>query len=353
MARAANMRFPTIRTFVCLMTAMLVLATMGRAAAADEVSDFYRGKTISLYIGFSQGGGYDAFGRLVARFIGNHIPGAPSIIPRQMPGAGSLTATNYIYNIAPRDGTALATADQALPENQLVGDPAVKFDADNFAWIGNPNADVNIVITWSGTGVKTLEDAKRREVTMGATGPAPNTSALYPSLMNRLLGTKFKIITGYPGGADINLAMQRGELDGRGSDAWTSLKARKPDWLRDGKVNILVQIGLAKAKDLPDPPLLMDLAKNAEDRTLLKLISATTAIGRPVFSTPGVPAVRVAALRRAFDEMMVDPQFIAEAHKERLDLNPVAGAEVQKIVADMLATPKPIAARLKAIFEGH
>jgi tripartite-type tricarboxylate transporter receptor subunit TctC len=324
-----------------------------RGAGADAVDDFYRGKTISLYIGFTEGGGYDTYARTVARFLGNHIPGSPKIIPRQMPGAGSLSATNYVYNVAPRDGTVLATADQALPVNQVVGDPAVRFDADKFTWIGNANADVNIVLTWYRTGVKSIEDAKKREIHVGATGPAPNTSALYPQLTNILFGTKFKIIMGYPGGADIDLAMERGELDGRGSNAWATLKATRPDWVRDKKVDILVQVGLSKAKDLPDPPLLMDIAQKPDDHALLKLLSATTTVGRPLFSTPGVPADRVAALRRAFDETMRDPQFVAEAGKMNLDINPVSGAELQTIVADMLATPKPITTRLQGIIEGR
>jgi tripartite-type tricarboxylate transporter receptor subunit TctC len=191
------MSLPTAKQSLAVaMMALAALALSMRVAAADSVADFYRGKSINLYIGFSQGGGYDAYARVVARFMGNHIPGAPNIIPRQMPGAGSLTATNYVFNLAPKDGTVLATADQALPVNQIVGDPAVKFDANRFAWIGNPNADVNIVLTWYRTDVKSVDDAKSRVIAMGATGPSPNTSALYPQLMNKLLGTKFKIITG-------------------------------------------------------------------------------------------------------------------------------------------------------------
>jgi tripartite-type tricarboxylate transporter receptor subunit TctC len=322
-------------------------------ALADPVVDFYTGKTISLYIGFTQGGGYDTYARTVARFLGKHIPGNPTIVPRQMPGAGSLAATNYLYNVAPKDGTALATADQALPVNEFVDDPAVRFHSDQFNWIGNANADVNIMLTWQASGIKTIDDARAREVTMGATAPAPNTSALYPRLTNTMLHTKIKIVTGYPGGADIDLAMERGELDGRGSNAWATLKATRPEWVRDQKVNILMQIGLARAKDLPDVPLLTELVKAGDDAALVKLLSATTAIGRPIFSTPNVPADRVAALRRAFDATMTDPDFLAAAQKAGLDLNPSTGEEVQGIVADMLATPKSVSERLKAIIAGR
>jgi tripartite-type tricarboxylate transporter receptor subunit TctC len=340
------------KTTIVLGAGLLLGAPLAASAAADPVADFYKGKNIDLYIGFSQGGGYDAYARLVGRFIGDRVPGGPKVIPRQKVGAGSLTAINFVYTIAPKDGTVLATADQALPLNQLIDDPGVKYDSSKLIWIGNPNADVNIVVTWHTTGIKTIDDAKKRVITMGATGPVPNTSALYPQLLDTFAGTKFKTVTGYPGGADVDLAMERGELDGRGSDAWASLKATKSDWVRDKKVNILVQIGLAKAKDLPDPPLLMDIAKNDSDRALLKLLSATTTIGRPLFSTPDVPKDRVAALRKAFDDTVKDPAFRAEAAKEKLDVNPVSGAELQKIVADMLATPKPVVTRLKAVFAG-
>ena len=241
------------------------------ALAQGSAADFYKGKTINLYIGFGAGGGYDTYARTVARFMANHIPGHPTIVPRQMTGAGSLTAANFVYNAAPKDGTVLATANQTLPLNQIVGDPGVKFKAQKFAWIGNPDADVNIVVTWSKSGVKTFEDAKKRIVRVGATGTPPTASALYPVLMNDVLGAKFKVILGYRGTTDMDLAMQRGEVDGLGSDAWATIKATKADWLRKHEINILVQIGLKKAKDLPNVPLLMDLAKSKADRRLLKV----------------------------------------------------------------------------------
>jgi len=340
-----------LRCCACLSLAWAALTTA--PALADSVSDFYTGKTISLYIGFTQGGGYDVYARTVARFLGRHIPGNPTIVPRQMPGVGSLTAANNVYNVAPRDGTVLATADQALAVNEFVNDPAVRFHSDKFVWIGNPNADVNIVVTWHTSGIKTVADATKREVTMGATAPAPNTSALYPKLMNPMLGTKFRVITGYPGGADIDLAMERGELDGRGSNAWATLKATRPEWIKDRKINVLAQIGLERAKDLPDVPLLTDLVKGGNDRALVLLLSATTSVGRPLFSTPDVPPDRIAALRNAFEATMRDPEFLAAAAKSGLDVNPVTGAQLQKMIDDMLATPRPVAERLKAIIAGR
>jgi tripartite-type tricarboxylate transporter receptor subunit TctC len=328
---------------------LALVAFQAAPAIAEPVEEFYKGKTISLYIGFTQGGGYDVYARAVARFMGRHIPGNPAIVPRQMTGVGSLLAANNTYNTAPKDGTVLATADQAIPVNEFVDDPGVRFRSDKFAWIGNPIADVNITLMWHASGIKTVEDAKSREITMGATAPPPNTSALYPRLMNTMLGTRFKIITGYPGGADVDLAMERGELHGRGSNAWATLKATRPDWVRDRKVNIITQIGLDRAKDLPEVPLLTELVKGEDDQALVRLLSATTSIGRPLFSTPDVPVDRVAALRHAFDETMKDPEFLAAAAKAGLDVQPISGAQLQTIVADMLATPKPVADRLKAV----
>jgi tripartite-type tricarboxylate transporter receptor subunit TctC len=323
------------------------LASAGAAAAQQSVADFYHGKTINLYIGFSPGGGYDAYARLVARFMSKYIPGNPAIQPMQMAGGGSRVATNYVYNIAPKDGTALATADQSFPLEQAIGDPTVLFDANKLAWIGNPDADNNTVVTWFTSGIKTIEDAQKNEVPMGATGY--NTSSQYVQAMNTIDGTKFKIILGYPGGADINLAMEKGEVAGRGSNSWASWKATEPDWVRDHKLNVLVQIGLSKARDLPDVPLLTDIAVDATDRAALKVLSAPPTIGRPIFTSPGVPPERVAALRAAFDAVMKDPAFLQQAQVEQLDINPVSGADLQQIVADIVSTPKATIDRLSAI----
>ncbi len=326
-----------------------VLAGAGSAPAWSQqsVEDFYKGKTLDMVIGYSPGGTYDLYARLVARFLGNYIPGKPNIVPRNMPGAGSRTATAWVYNVAPKDGTVLATSDQSLAVEQAMGDKQLKFDTTKLIYIGNPNSENNTTVTWHTSGIKTIEDAKQRQVVMGATGGS--TSSQYPKAMNALLGTKFKIIIGYPGGNDINLAMEKGEVDGRGSNSWAAWKATRPDWLRDKKINILVQIGLAKAPDLPDVPLLMDLAKNDEDHAVLKLLSASGTIGRPVFTSPGVPPERVKALRAAFDAMVKDQAFLDEAKKEHFEINPLGGEELQKLVADIVSTPKPVADKLLEI----
>jgi tripartite-type tricarboxylate transporter receptor subunit TctC len=321
-----------------------VLANLAGPAHAQSPAEFYKGKNIDLIIGFTQGGGYDVYARTVARHMENHIPGQPRIIPKQMTGAGSRKAAGYVYNVAHQDGTTIATADQSLPLQQALEEPGLQFDANKLLWVGNVNADNNTLAVWHTSGITSIEQCKTQEVVLGATGP--NTSAQYPQVMNNLIGTKFKIINGYPGGADINLAMERGEVAGRGSNAWASWKSTRADWLKEKKINILVQIGLEKAPDLPDVPLMMDLAHNADDRAVLRLLSAPTAIGRPIFTTPNVPTDRLTALRRAFDETMKDPKFLADAKQAKLDLNPVSGEKLQGIVEEIVAAPKPIAKRL-------
>jgi tripartite-type tricarboxylate transporter receptor subunit TctC len=334
----------------CLAAALSIAASAysPSPAAAQSVEEFYKGKTIELIIGYSPGGGYDAYARLVARHLGNHIPGKPAIVAKQMPGAGSRAAAQYVYNVAPKDGTVLATVDQSMAVQQAMGDPSIKFDCNKFIYIGNPASENNTIVTWHTSGVKTIDDAKKKEVPMGSTGS--NTSSQYVLALNELAGTKFKVIAGYPGGNDINLAMEKEEVAGRGSNSWGSWKATRPQWLAEKKINILAQIGLKKTADLPDVPLLMDLVGNPDDKAAMRLLSAPTTIGRPIFTTPDVPADRVKALRTAFDSMLKDQAFLEEAKKSKLDIEPVGGEELQRIVAEIIATPKPIAERLlKAI----
>jgi tripartite-type tricarboxylate transporter receptor subunit TctC len=252
-----------------------------------------------------------------------------------------------MYSVAPKDGTALATVDQSTPVQQAVGDPTIKFDTAKFNFIGNPVVDNNVVVTWHTSGVKTIEDATKKEYAIGATGL--NTSSQYPQALNIVAGTKFKIIFGYPGANEINLAMENGEVAGRGSNSWASYKATKPDWIRDKKMNVLVQIGLQKAADLPDVPLLMDLAKNDEDRAALKLLSAPPDIGRPVFAPPGIPKDREAALRAALAATLKDPAFLAEAQKQKLDISPASGEDLAERVERLYRTPTAVVERTQAV----
>jgi tripartite-type tricarboxylate transporter receptor subunit TctC len=337
---------PARRAVVAAGLAGGAMMALAGSAGAQSVEEFYKGKTISLVIGYSAGGGYDAYARLVARHMGDHIPGKPTIVPRNMPGAAGRVASAWVYNVAPKDGTVLATADQSLALAQAMGEK-LQFDTTKFVYIGNPSAENNTTVTWHTSPVKTIEDAKKQEIAVGATGGS--TSSQYPLAMNAVLGTKFKVIMGYPGGNDINLAMERGEVAGRGSNSWASWKATRAEWLKDNKINILVQIGLRKAPDLPNVPLLMDLAANAEDRAVLRLLSSPSQIGRPIYTTPGVPEDRVKALRDAFDATMKDPAFLEDAKKAGLEIDPVSGAELQQVVQEIVDTPEAIAKRLAGI----
>lgn len=330
-------------------TAIVGLMASGVGAQAQQsVETFYKGKNIEMLIGYSAGGGYDTFARLVSRFMSKHIPGNPNIVPRNMPGGGGRVVSGYVYRIAPKDGTVLATADQSLALQQALGDKTIQFDNTKLNWIGNPADDNNTLVTTAASGVKTVEEATQKEIALGATG-ANTTSEQYPKVMNAMIGTKFKIVNGYPGGNDATLAMERNEVAGRGSNSWATWKFTRPDWISEKKMNILVQIGLKKAPDLQDVPLLIDLAKNDQDRAALRLLSAPVAIGRPIFTTPDVPAERVKALRDAFDATMKDPEFLAAAKAERLEINPVGGEDLQKIVGDIVATPKEVIDRLVSI----
>ena len=330
-----------------LIALALVLGAPMAPAHAQAVADFYKGRTMELLIGYTTGGGYDTYGRLVSRHLGGFIPGKPSFVVRNLPGGGGRVLMGQMMNVAPKDGSVVATADQSLPLAQAMRDPGILFDSKALIWIGNPAADNNTVATWHTTGVTNMDEARRKEVVVGSTGP--NTSSQIPYAMNATLGTKFRVVTGYPGGNEINMSMENGETGARGSSPWSTWKATKPDWVRDKKIHIIAQVGLTRAPDLPDVPLITDLATNEEDRAALRLLSAPATVGRPYFTTPGVPADRVKALRDAFSAMVKDEAFLEDAKKLGLDINPVSGEELQKIIADIVDTPAKVADRLNQI----
>jgi tripartite-type tricarboxylate transporter receptor subunit TctC len=320
--------------------ATLVAATLLGSAtlpAAADVADFYRGKRINFVIGYGTGGGYDIYARLLARFIGEHIPGNPTVVPQNMPGAGSRRAANWLYAVAPKDGTVLACLGQATPTDQALGQPGIQFDARKFNWIGNLVVVNNIMFVSAASGVATIDDAKKKTLFMGASG-ASSPSVLYPQVSNNLLGTKFKVVPGYSSGSDINLAVERHELDGRGSDSWASLKSTNADWLRDHKINILFQVGPRRESDLPNVPLWSELGESEGQRQVLEILSGDVAVGRPILTAPDVPADRVRALRKAFDETLADPQFLAAAKHANIYISPVGGEELQAMV-DRIAGP--------------
>lgn len=331
------------RNTIC---AAAVLAAVVAPAHAQNVADFYRGRPIALVIGYGPGGGYDLYARLLARFIGAHIPGNPTIVPQNMPGAGSRSAANWLYRAAPRDGSVIACLGQATPTDQALGQPGVQFDARKFNWIGNLSVVNNILFVSAASGVATFADAKKKALAIGATG-ASSPSVLYPQVSDNLLGAKFRIIAGYPGGGDINIAMERHEVDGRGSDSWASIKTTRPDWLRDHAINILFQVGPRRERELPDVPLWTELAANDGQRQVLEILSGDVSVGRPILAPPNVPADRVKALRQAFDETMRDPQFMAAAKQSNIELNPMSGEELQQIVARIVAPSPKILAMVK------
>ena len=321
-----------------------------QAAAADPVEDFYKGKSLEMVVPTSPGGDYDIRGRLVARHIGRFIPGNPTVVVRNMPGGLGVAAANYLARVAPRDGTVLHAIFQNMPVLQAIGSQGVEFDVRRFGWIGNTTNSPNVINSWHTTGIKSIQDVMTRELVVGAPGAA-STSYIYPAALNALVGTKFKIVAGYPGGNDVNLAMEKGEVGGRGSNSWASWKSGHPHWLAEKKVTILVQIGLQRAPDLPDVPLMLELAKNDEDRQVLTFMSADMGISRAIVTTYDVPPARLEALRNAFDKMIRDPDFMAEADKMKMDISPSTGLEAQKVAESMLSMPPNIVQRAKVLFE--
>ncbi|HTI87608.1 MAG TPA: tripartite tricarboxylate transporter substrate-binding protein [Alphaproteobacteria bacterium] len=313
-------------------------------APAWAQAEFYKDKSLKLIVGTDAGGSYDFSGRLVARHIGRAIAGNPQVIVQNMPGAASLNAANFVYNVAPQDGTVIAAFVQTLPQTQLFGDKNVKFDAAKFNWIGNPSSSVTVVVAWHTAPVKRIEDALDHSIVMGAAGQV-GLDFTMPSLLNNELGTKFQVVPGYKGGNEIDLAMERGEVMGRAGQSWDGWKVTRPDWVRDRKIVPLVQIGLEKAKDLSNVPLALDLARTDEQKRIIELFSSAVAIGRPIVTGPRVPEERVKMLRDAFRATMVDPQFREEAAKTGYEIDPVYGEDLQKLIVRLMAAPPDIAAK--------
>jgi tripartite-type tricarboxylate transporter receptor subunit TctC len=336
---------PSRRLFAAAWLASIGLLPALQSASAQE--NFYAGKTIRIIVGTGSGGGYDGAARLTARYLGRYIPGNPSFVVENMPGASGIKATNFLYEAAPKDGTVFATVNNSMPVYQAISQPGVRFKAEDLNWIGSLLQTATTISIWHTAEVRTIEEAKRKEVIMGATGAA-GTKAAYPQLLNNTLGTKFKIVTGYEGGNTLRLAMERGEVQGDGSARWSSWKSTKPDWVRDNKVIALVQIGLKKDDDLANVPLLTELAQNDEQRKMFEFISQPIAMQQPFVGPPGIPADRVILLRRAFDAMTRDPAFRKEVEQLDLELDPVSGEEVQKIVRTIVETPDEIVQKVQA-----
>lgn len=323
--------------------ALTALSVAPATASTEDVANFYSGKTITMYIGYSAGGGYDAYGRIVAQHMTRHIPGNPRAIAKNYTGAAGIRLINALYNVFPQDGTNLAIIGRNVVSQPLFGNKQAKFDGSKLKWLGSANQEYSLCVFWAESGITSIQDALRKRPTMGGLAIGA-TIDVHTLLVNNLLGGKFKLITGYPGGADINLAMQRDEVDGRCGWSWSSIKATAADWIRDRKINIALQFAMKKHDELQDVPLISDLVTDKKLSDALYVHLSAQVYGRPFAVGPKVPDERYEALRTAFWKTMTDPVFLADAKKRRIEIDPASGEEVQKLVDRVYAMPPEIIA---------
>jgi len=336
-----------IRSF-SLHVAVALLAAAVCSANAESVAEFYNGNTIDMEIGYSAGGGYDLYARLVARHLGRHIPGNPAVAPNNMEGAGSLRLANWLYAAAPRDGSAIGALSRGAAFDPLLGEIGAQFDASKFNWIGSANNEVSVCVVLPSSGITKFEDLLTKQLSVGATGVGDDTFQ-FPTVLNAMLGTKFKIISGFSGGNDVVQAMERGDIQGRCGWSWSSLKATRPDWVANKKVIVLAQMSLSKHPDLPAVPLIMDLTKNDEQRQIFKLIFARQVMGRPYAAPPEVPNERVVALRQAFEDTIKDKAFLDDAEKGEFEINPVSGERLEALVDEIYRIPPEVAKKAATV----
>ena len=318
------------------------------AALAQAPEQFYKGRQVELAIGYPPGGSNDVYARLLARHLGKHIPGNPAIVPQNRPGAGSFLALGYVYNVAPKDGSVIGIGAPTAPLDEKLGSQGVRFKTAEFNWIGRIDSLINIVFLWHTSPVKTFADAQRVESKLSGTGVG-STVSIYPTVTNNVLGTKFKLIMGYKGSSDAQLAVERGEVEGH-STSWTAVKVAHPAWRPEKMINIIVQFALKRHPELPEVPTLVELARDDEERQILRAVMNATEIGTAFFTAPGVPADRVETLRRAFDATTKDPEFLAEARRTTLTVGPLPGEELQKLVAEVAAIPPDILDKVRAAY---
>ncbi len=334
------------RSMARLAAASLIAAT-GLTSAANAQSETFD-KPITIYVAGTAGGGIDLLARALARHMGKYLQGAPNMVVQDMPGAGGIRAAGFLAEAAPRDGTAIGTFAGGPVIEPLIGARNPGYDMSKFTWVGAVSKDVGVCLSYGTTPFKTIEDLRDKQMIVAGTG-AGSDSDTYPIILNEVLNTKIKLITGYLGTKETIMAIETGEAHGRCSVAYSALKMARPDWLRDKKINVIMQFGLEKSSELPDVPLVLDFVKNPEDRQLMELLMGTMAVARPFMAPPGVPEGRATALRRAFDKTMKDEGFLAEAKQLQLDVEPTAGEEAQKIVQAMYATPKAVVERAKKL----
>lgn len=340
---------PTFQRAIGRAAIVLALAMFTLAGAAAQ--DFYQGKTISLYVGSGAGGAYDTYARLIARHYSRHIPGHPNIVVIDMPGAAGRKMIGYLYNVAPRDGTAIGTALSTLYFDPLIGEDS-SFDATKLSWIGSANKETSTCIVWHSSPIRSIDDVRSREMAVGSSGPS-STDSIYPNVLNYLFGMKFKVISGYSSAPLMSMAIEHGELDGRCGLTLSSLHSVNLSWTKENKVRILLQIGIDKNPTLPDVPFIFDLAKTDEQRQILTLWAAPNKMGRPYFAPPDVPPERLTILRRAFDAMEKDPDFLADAAKTGLGAEGISGEDVEALVHQVYATPKPVVVQAAEAAKGR
>jgi tripartite-type tricarboxylate transporter receptor subunit TctC len=337
-----------------LLTRMVATLALGAAASsapihakADALSDFFGGRTITWIVSYGAGGSYGLYAQLAARHIGKHLPGKPTIVVQFMPGAGGISATNHLYTAAPKDGSTIATVTKDLALEQALRPQGVRFDARQFSWVGSFAEYIAVFAVWNASGIKSMEDAKKREVIMATSGRGHQGSQL-AVLLNEFAGTKFKLVTGYRGAADMNLAMERGEAHTR-ITSWSGFKSQQGAWLKEGKASVIAQGGDRRQPDLPNVPLFSELVKDPEGRKVLAIVESGAVVGWPALMPPGVPADRLAAWRKAFDATMKDPAFIAEVTKSKLDVEPKSGAELAKVIGEVLSVDETVLTRARVI----
>jgi tripartite-type tricarboxylate transporter receptor subunit TctC len=327
-----------------MLAGALAVATLFAAPAhAQSVAEFYAGKSITMAIGFAPGGGYDLYGRLVARHLGKHIPGNPQIVPQNMPGAGSMRAAQHLFSLAPKDGTAIATFGRQMGITPLLN-PAAKYDGTKFTWLGSVTNEVSTCVTWHTSKAKSWKDMLTTPVTFAGDGPGADPD-VFANLYNNVFGTKIKIISGYRGTNPMILAMERGEVEGLCGLSWSTVKARHMKWWKEKTINILIQAAIQKEDDIPNVPMALDLAKTDDQKQVLKVFLYGQEMARPFAAPPDIPADRKAALIAAFEKMLKDPEFLAEIKKLNLDLNPITAGEIDRMLKELYATPKDVLAR--------
>ena len=326
---------------------LLSLSSVAIAPAhADALADFYKANPVTIVVGFGVGGGYDVYSRALSRHMGKHMPGSPGVLVRNMPGAGSMAAANYIFNNAPKDGSQFATFSRSIPTQPLFDTTGVQFDALKLNWIGSPASEVSVVFSPVEKNFRTIEDLRARQMVVPASGLGAD-SAVYPFVINALLGTKMKVVTGYQGSGDFMLAIERNEVDGMGGSSISTLRSTRPQWLKDKKIDLILQIALRKHPDYPDVPLALDFVKDPSDRKVMELIFSRQEIAFPYAAPPGVPADRLAALRKGFADTLRDQAFVQEAEKMGLEVSPVSGDEVLKILTAAYATAPELVERAR------